>query len=166
MRDVRILCRNTTYGSFYPIVNGIPVLINERNSVLRLADYTEHRSTFYQPRTASGLKRFVVSLIPEWCHNLKAADNFARLAALLRERPGRPRILVIGGSVFNRGMEPLLDNAFDLVETDVAFGERTQLIVDAHDIPFEDARWTPSWRRRCSDICSIRGVVCRSFIGC
>ena len=57
---------------------------------------------------------------------------------MLAERPGKQRILVLGGSVFNRGMEPLLDERFDLVESDVSFGARTQVIVDAHDIPFVD----------------------------
>jgi ubiquinone/menaquinone biosynthesis C-methylase UbiE len=30
------------------------------------------------------------------------------------------------------------NNYLELVETDVSFGERTQLVCDAHDIPFED----------------------------
>jgi ubiquinone/menaquinone biosynthesis C-methylase UbiE len=35
-------------------------------------------------------------------------------------------------------MERLADAHVELVETDVAFGPRTSLICDAHDIPFED----------------------------
>jgi ubiquinone/menaquinone biosynthesis C-methylase UbiE len=47
--------------------------------------------------------------------------------------------LVIGGRSPGHGMEQLLTSqTIDLVETDVAFGPRTQVICDAHALPFAD----------------------------
>jgi len=47
--------------------------------------------------------------------------------------------LVVGGRTLGEGMEELAaDPRLHLVESDVAFGPRTALISDAHDIPFQD----------------------------
>src|SRR3546814_5193397 len=55
-------------------------------------------------------------------------------------RSARPRVLVVGGGIVGSGMEPLLHApGIELVETDVALEERTQLVCDAHDLPFDDA---------------------------
>jgi SAM-dependent methyltransferase len=65
--------------------------------------------------------------------------NFAQLARLLLADSDEPRVLVVGGRVLGQGIEHLLGQPdIELVETDVAFGPRTGLICDAHDIPFED----------------------------
>jgi len=131
----QIHCESPPCARTYPIINGIPILLYEENSVFRIQDYTAGEDTFYQEPKRGGAKQALLKLLPDWGRNIKAADNFKKLAALLKQRPGRPKILVLGGSVFNRGMDPLLDPAFDILETDVAFGERTQLIVDGHNMP-------------------------------
>jgi len=77
--------------------------------------------------------------MPKISANLKARKNYRRPAELLHGTAPRCRVLVLGGSVLGEGMDELaLDPALDLVETDVAFGPRTALICDAHDIPFQD----------------------------
>ncbi|HQU86255.1 MAG TPA: class I SAM-dependent methyltransferase [Pyrinomonadaceae bacterium] len=45
--------------------------------------------------------------------------------------------MILGSGISGNGIEPLLESDFvEIVETDVAFGPRTCLICDAHDIPF------------------------------
>lgn len=131
-------CESGNCGEVYPIVDGIPILINEKNSIFRLSDYREGQNTFYNlsSQARRGKKR-LASLIPDFALNFVSPKNYAALAERLRERSERPKILVIGGSVFNWGMEPLLSSSFELIESDVSFGSRTSLILDAHDIPFE-----------------------------
>ncbi len=120
----------------YPLVNSVPVLINDSNSLFKIADFTEGRDTTYSssvPSWKRKLKRFVPSITL----NAKSSANFEVFASKLTSREGRPRVLVIGGAVEGDGIEPLMrSDMIDLVESDVAIGDRTTVICDAHDLPF------------------------------
>jgi SAM-dependent methyltransferase len=132
-------CMNSECTTSFPIVDGIPVLINERSSVFAIDDFREHRQTFFKSASKNQLINFLKSLIPDISQNIKGAANYRHLSQILLESSAHPRVLVIGGSILGDGMEYLVDNtAIDLVESDVAFGERTMLISDAHDLPFQD----------------------------
>jgi SAM-dependent methyltransferase len=122
-------------GHTFPIVDGIPILINEANSIFSISDYTGRRVTTSKP--ASDLKRTLGRLLPGIDEYLKSSDNYRRYAALLRRRSPTPRVLVVGGRVLGAGQEVVLRvPGIELVETDVAFGPRTTLIADGHDLPF------------------------------
>ena len=139
-------CTGPGCGAKYPVVNSIPILIDEDQSVFKIDSYTQNKNTFYErhatePGAPQKDKRKFRpgAFLPDYACNPKAEENFIKLAGLLKKRPGKSKILVVGGSIFNRGMEPLLDESFELIETDVSFGDRTQLVLDAHSIPFSDA---------------------------
>ena len=71
--------------------------------------------------------------------NLVARENYRRLAHELAAGEGGARVLVIGGSVIGVGFEELLSvPGLEMVETDVAFGPRTDVICDGHSLPFAD----------------------------
>lgn len=136
----RLHCGNPQCAALFPILDGIPILINDAASLFSVDDFVQRRSTTFP--TPSALGAMLASLraipLPDIGQNLKARANYARLAALLRERD-RPRVLVLGGSIVGKGMEHLLAvPGIEFVETDVSFGSRTALICDAHDIPFAD----------------------------
>jgi SAM-dependent methyltransferase len=133
------VCKSDTCQSTYPVVGGIPILVNESNSIFRISDYSSGEDTFYDRGKKVGIKKFVTGLLPDFAMNFVSPQNYKKIAEHLRSRSERPRVLVIGGSVFNWGMEPLVDSAIELIETDVSFGDRTQLVLDSHDIPFRDA---------------------------
>jgi SAM-dependent methyltransferase len=133
--DTELRCTDETCATLFPVVDGIPVLINEARSLFAIADYRNHRPTTMRP--PSRLARLAAALLPDISHNLRARANYARFAGLLG--PGPRRVLVVGGGSEGRGMRPLLEApALELTETDVTFGRRTQLICDAHDLPFAD----------------------------
>jgi len=138
MGEDSFTCANRACATRFPIVDGIPILLNESNSIFRIDDFTTDRDTFYQSRSGGRVKRFITGWIPDCSVNVKAEGNFRTFAGALLEGAETASVLVLGGSVFNRGMECLVDDRIDLVETDVSFGARTQAIVDAHNIPFED----------------------------
>jgi SAM-dependent methyltransferase len=123
----------------YPLAQGIPILIDGGRSVFSIEDFL---STDAAPRgTVLRLRRLAERLLPSVSHNLAARENYRRLgAALARHDDGsRARVLVIGGSVAGVGFEELLRGPeIELVETDVAFGPRTDLICDGHALPFAD----------------------------
>jgi len=129
------LCRKQ-----FPIVDGILVLINEATSVFALADFHSRRKTTLVLDAGRGhLKRWIKKTIPRLGINVIGSQNYDHLAKLLLSGPGTARILVIGGSILGDGMAALTrDSRIELVESDVSFGPRTQIISDAHDLPFAE----------------------------
>jgi SAM-dependent methyltransferase len=131
----------TGCGAGFPVVNGIPILIDESSSLFSIADFLDERPTTWQP--TSRLRQTVSRFLPSLSRNMKGDENYATLAELLlRERsPGeRPKVLVVGGSRVGQGMAGFVANPeLDLIETDVSFGPRTALVCDAHDLPLADA---------------------------
>ena len=132
-------CIDSTCAASFPIVNGIPVLINEQSSIFSIADFVAHGKPFFENVSENRLVHTIRRLLPDTDKNIKAESNYNRLNDILFDQSTSPRVLVIGGSVLGLGMDSLANNpALELVESDVSFGPRTMLIFDAHDIPFED----------------------------
>jgi SAM-dependent methyltransferase len=133
-------------GRRYASVADVPVLLAEESSVfdadaLLVEDGQEHSRSIGQ--RAAGLARWLLHHPPSASRNVGSRENYAELAALLRERAAagarRARILVVGGGTLGVGAEELLtDPAFDTVETDVYLGPRTRVVCDAHRLPFAD----------------------------
>src|SRR6185436_6285043 len=96
VRAVSIHCLNADCALAFPIVDGIPVLINEISSVFRIEDFTDHRSTTLPP--PSKLKKFAKKFMPGIHRNVTGQANYAKFANLVSRKDGRPRVLVIGGS--------------------------------------------------------------------
>ena len=141
LKSDRLECVNPQCRASFPVVNGIPVLINESRSLFSIEDFVHHRSTTYQSRPGieGKLERLGMKLLPSSNLHLKARQIYLKFAELLLEKNENPTVLVIGGSTAGQGMESILSlPAIQLVETDVSFGPRTAIICDAHDIPFED----------------------------
>lgn len=130
-------CCNTECGMQYPIIGGVPVIINDATSVFSIDDFLKGDSTFFKKESV--ITRLLKRLIPSISYNLASKNNYRELKSLLLgyRLPHRPRILVLGGSIIGDGFSSLANDAnVELVETDVSFGPRTALICDAHDIPF------------------------------
>jgi SAM-dependent methyltransferase len=133
----RLACSNRGCSAIFPTINGIPILINQQRSLFDIATFLAQAPTFFKP--VGHLRRWISRWTPTLGANVSAGDNFRQFHQHLAERAERPRVLVLGGSIAGDGMEPLLDDpAIERVESDVALGPRTQLICDAHDIPFRD----------------------------
>ncbi|WP_197748120.1 methyltransferase domain-containing protein [Mycolicibacterium helvum] len=133
----KLECSDPNCGRAFPIVDGIPVLIDEENSVFSLSDFVARRDTTFSTRAP--IVEWIRRLIPAIGVNLKARDNYDRFANLLLASSPTPRVLILGGSILGAGMEPLSVHAdIEFVESDVAFGPRTGIILDGHSIPFRE----------------------------
>ena len=120
----------------YPIIEGIPILIDSEKSLFSVEDFIKGQDTTFNLKPEHPVKKIVKRMIPDISVNLKANKNYAYLASSL---PAGAKILVIGGSIKGEGMEPIYDNeSFEIVGSDVSFGEYTSLVSDAHDIPFDE----------------------------
>ena len=120
----------------YPIVGGIPILIDDNKSLFSIEDFVSKKSTTFDLAPKNPLKKNLKKLIPQTDLNVRAEQNYRQLASLL---PNNAKILVVGGSIQGQGMEPIFANeSFEIIGSDVSFGECTAIVCDAHDLPFKD----------------------------
>jgi SAM-dependent methyltransferase/uncharacterized protein YbaR (Trm112 family) len=118
----------------YPIIGEVPVLINEGNSLFSIDDFVRDRATTFPQKRR--FARLVERITPSITMELKSRSAIRNISRQTREDP---TALIVGGATRSRGVEHLYENAAaDIAAMDVAFGPLTDLIADAHDIPFED----------------------------
>ncbi|XTP36288.1 methyltransferase domain-containing protein [Mycobacterium sp. TJFP1] len=130
-----LICQNTACLQAYPVVHGVPILIDERSSVFDISDYVESRDTYFPSQTR--LRRLLGRLVPDIGKNLKAVTNYSTFAELVLHLDAKPRVLVLGGGELGQGLEELFRYAeIEVIESDVALGSRVAVIIDGHSIPF------------------------------
>jgi SAM-dependent methyltransferase len=122
----------------YPAVNGVPVLLNDANSVFAIADFLQVKSSYVGASGYSGHldRRYGVRQIyRRVMHRLLESDiatrEFGAKQAMqfIQQRQPEARVLIVGaGDTTYSG---------NVVYTDVAFGKNVSCIADAHDLPFE-----------------------------
>ena len=122
----------------FPVIRGIPILINDENSVFAISDYTdnpyggaEYGSTHDKTPGLRGVYHSVMSRISETDIKRRHLDAETAIANIQRDNPVA-RLLIIGSG------ETTYEGDAQFVYTDVAFSKNAQSICDAHDIPFAD----------------------------
>jgi SAM-dependent methyltransferase len=122
-------------GISYPIVEGIPILIDDGQSIFKQAEFVQGRKTFF---SNNPLKRLVLQLIPELGVNYSCKRNLQKVSEHISSIE-KPRILTVGGSIEGKGAKEFLNNpAYEVIDTDVTFGPRTKIVCDGHSLPFQD----------------------------
>ena len=123
-------------GADYPLVHGVPVLLNESNSVFRIEDYLggqgyEGASGYAgSADRTTGLRRAYRRFATSLSEAPVPGVGFDPLEIILAQKPDA-EILVIGS-----GERELKGN---VTYTDVALAKNIACICDAHDLPFPDA---------------------------
>ncbi len=131
-----IKCSNYECTASFPVINDVPVLINEPESIFRIQDFTLKKDTYVLGELRA---HWLGKFLPTLSQNLKSKANYARFVEHLLAQTSNPKVLIIGGGIVGIGLNNALDHPdITFIESDVAFGPRTTLICDAHDIPFED----------------------------
>ena len=132
-RGESFVCKNC--GNDYPVIAGIPILIDEAASGFRISSYESPK-----PRSQSErAKRALRSALPAISMNLAARRNYRRFREMLFAVSPKPRVLIIGGATAGAGTDEILaDDRIEFVESDIAIDERTTLVCDAHVLPFAD----------------------------
>ncbi len=130
----------------FPVVRGVPILLAS-DSAFSTEDYVD------APAKAPAAGRRIRGALPSLSHNLSAERNLARLRELLHEASAGAvaQVLVVGGATVGEGMASLVgDPQIALVGADVAVGPRTDVVCDAHSLPFADG--------------AFDGVVCQAVL--
>src|ERR1700732_279507 len=132
-RGESFVCKSC--GADYPVISGIPILIDESTSGFRISSYERPRPLTKGERA----KRAMRSMLPKLRLNLAARPNYRQVRELLFALNPKPRVLIIGGATAGAGMVELLrDKRIEFVESDLSIDERTTLVCDAHVLPFAD----------------------------
>src|SRR5262249_44265409 len=107
--DGRLRCTADDCDRTFPIVDGVPILIDDSQSVFSVQELTEMRTAGTAPRRKeSAWKRAVAALTPELTCDLQAGVNYQLFSELLLKSASAPRVLVVGGRVTGAGMDALL----------------------------------------------------------
>lgn len=126
-------CANCQFT--FPVVEEIPILINDKKSLFKIENFLEKRDTTY--KTAKNWKRKLKPFIPSITLNLTNQKNLRTFFSHLKE--GNSKVLIIGGGITENGLGiDEIPSNITFVESDVSFGIKTHLICDAHDLPFKD----------------------------
>lgn len=145
----QLLCK--TCDRSYPEVNGVPVLINEQNSVFDIADYVHRENAYRGASDYAGhldnrtgirqLYRRFIKIISESSPPKREYDVNDAIDYLLSKKYDIDILVIGAGDTLLKGKATY---------TDVAFGKNVLCIADAHDLPFPDKSF---------DVCVICAVL-------
>jgi len=132
----------------YPIYHNVPVLIRPDNEAFTIEYFADGQApAIFFNAYKNPILQFFKKIRPDITLNIVSQKNYAAIAQQLKERAqlneqNAPiRILIIGGSIDGKGIQALksqLPSDTILVESDVAHGPNTNIIIDAHQIPFQN----------------------------
>lgn len=131
----RVVCTNATAHG-YPIVAGVPILIDETRSMFLVDSFVTGTQGGGRP---TGLLAVARKYLPSLSLNVAARVNAGRFLELILEHSTRPMVLNIGGKHPDAGLRSALsDPRIDVVEIDVSLGPLTQVAGDSGNLPFGD----------------------------
>jgi SAM-dependent methyltransferase/uncharacterized protein YbaR (Trm112 family) len=135
----RASCVSPDCRSDFPIVDGIPLLLDETRSVFTIEGVRTGGPAAFDSSKQSEWRRRLRDLLPRMDRNLCSVDQLRRLRDVVLAATSRPAVLVLGGGILGEGIEALVgEERIELVESDIFLGPRTVIVLDAHQIPFAD----------------------------
>ena len=135
-------CRRPGCQARFPVVDGVPILINESNSLFTIDKIIQSRGQSLRSPYFGALgktKQLFKKVLPSISQNMGGKRNYEKFTKLLLERTPIPHVLVLGGGTVAPGSADMLRRSpIRFVESDVYIGPRTKMVCDALDIPFAD----------------------------
>jgi SAM-dependent methyltransferase len=138
LRENVFICANCCQA--FPVLNNIPVLLNENESIFSFSDFKNQKKLFFDLSKKGRFVSLISRLTPSIGGNNLGKRNYKFLEAELKKAvPGqRPKVLIIGASIIGEGMDDFIKSKdLDFVEGDVSFGPRTKIVFDSHSIPYQ-----------------------------
>ena len=141
LADEACSCTQAECARRFPVVDGVPILLDEARSIFSIEDFVHRRDTTFRSHgsTLEDIVHGVLDRLPTLTCSVGARRNYALLADALLQLNPAPQVLVVGGSILGDGMKEFVGNpAIQVIGTDVSLGPLTALVCDAHEIPFDD----------------------------
>lgn len=143
----------------YPILDGVPALIDPSKSLFApdLAPGGAAVGGRETVRAKANRKLWALGrrVVPSVSLNVRGERNLKAFRRLLTagDDPRPKRLLIVAGAVEGTGVGELLaDPRIECIETDVVLDARTQILADAHDLPFADG--------------TFDAVLCQGMLSC
>src|SRR5262245_2851441 len=98
-------CVNKRCHSIFPIINDIPILINDKSSVFSIDDFTRGLNTtfnlfMFDEKYRKSIWRYVRKYMPSISKNFGADRNYIKFIDLLKDSSNDfSRVLVVGGGI-------------------------------------------------------------------
>jgi SAM-dependent methyltransferase len=147
--DRGLLCSNAQclfHRQEFPKIRGQPVLIDFEASIFSRDELIASSGRSFVPRDDSGKSlrsSFRRLLFGENDCAKRFCSEFIRR---LKSGTERPRILVVGGGAIGSGTEQLYDDdALDVIGFDIYASANTQIVADAHRLPFASETFDGVW---------------------
>lgn len=128
-------------GNEYPIINNIPVLINNNQSVFKTYNF-QNNNRFVNSRK-KGIKDLIINFMlytkPNISINTSSKDNYKNIFNLLKNK-SKSIILIIGaGEKDSSGLNTKSHGEkITFIKTDIQISDYVDVICDAHDLPFKN----------------------------
>lgn len=118
----------------FPVIDGIPILIDDNTSVFSVAGVLKDADPQPLSLTIAAARRLVLNITK----NYAAHENLSHLIELLPKASQPARVLVVGCGEGGEGTNVLDRSDVELVSSDISPTSRTDLCADAHRLPFAD----------------------------
>jgi SAM-dependent methyltransferase len=124
----------------WPIVRGVPILIDETRSFFRVSELLDGPKPPPGPSLSNALSE-LYRLRPKISRNVAARRNYRQMANLLGVRAAS-LVLVVGCGVEGEGISFLAAQpGIQLIMIDVRWTSSVQVLSDAHQLPFVDCQF-------------------------
>lgn len=140
--------RYTVAGSETPLpmIAGKPILVAQERSIIDIDQALQQQGASDITRTTNSAKAWIKKALWKGHVNAEARQQCEVFVKSLKDTNPSPRVLIIGGGERGIGTEQLYDDPdIEVVSFDVYVSPNTQLIADAHDIPFRDCSVDGVW---------------------
>ncbi len=137
--EKEIKCQGEKCQACFPIVQGVPILINENRSLFSIVEIVKQMEGQKIATKIPFRRRLENILVPPITKNFVAGDNLKEFFGLILAINSKPLVLIIGGSTVGQGLSEYLNNPdIRFIESDIYLGPRTNLINDAQALPLMD----------------------------
>ena len=115
----------------YPILNEIPILIDEQSSFYKVSKIVDN----FDKENKS--KKILKYFLPNISLNLKSKKNFNKINKMLNKES---KILIIGGGTIGSNSEIIIhsEKKYFIITTDIYYSKNVDIINDAHNLCFAD----------------------------
>ncbi len=128
----KIKCMSNDCGTIFPMVDGIPVLINEDSSIFSFNGFVAYKSTTFQIDRSSRLRCLTVKMTPKLTIDTAGHYNINMLTK--GYNTDHLKALVISAGIFGEASFRYFDHP---VCTDVTFGPIIDYVCDTNGLPFQ-----------------------------